>query len=323
MALVQVAIYDALVAGEDARRGNLPEEAVAAGAASKVLLYLFPADELRIQDATTSQFGTHHLKGNFARAWFLGQRVGELVVLHGQSDGSDAVFTGTPPAGDCIWTGANPVLPMCGTWKTWITTSGDEFQPEPPYACGSADDLREVEEVYQASLVRTPEQIAIVHKWADLPPPTVWNGYLNARLLRERWAALASARAHAFLNIAMYDAFVCCWNTKYAYWTARPFMRLTGRSPAFTTVITTPNFPSYTSGHSTISGAAGEVMGELFPEEAAFFQAEAEEAALSRFWGGIHFHKDDNEGLVVGKKIGEKVVARMRSDGALPPLADK
>ena len=322
-ALVQVAIYDALVSALDSRRGNLPEAAVAAGAASKVLLYLFPGDETRIQDAATSQFGMHHLKGNFARAWFLGQRVGELVVLHGQSDGSDAVFTGEIPAGDCKWTGTNPVLPMCGTWKTWITTSGDEFLPEPPYACGSADDLREVEEVYQASLVRTPEQIAIVHKWADLPPPTIWNGYLNARLLRERWAALASARAHAFLNIAMYDAFVCCWNTKYTYWTARPFMRLAGRSPAFTTVITTPNFPSYTSGHSTISGAAGEVMGELFPGEIAFFRAEAEEAALSRFWGGIHFHKDDNQGLAVGRKIGEKVVARMRSDGVLPPLADK
>ncbi|MGH8004280.1 MAG: vanadium-dependent haloperoxidase, partial [Limisphaerales bacterium] len=320
-ALVEVAIYDALVAGQDARRGNLPEEAVAAGAASEVLLYLFPGDETRIQDAVTSQFGVHHLRGNFARAWFLGKRVGELVVTYGQNDGSGAVFTGEIPAGDCKWTGGNPVLPMCGTWKTWIITSGSEFLPEPPYPCGSADDLREVEEVYQASLVRTPEQIAIVHKWADLPPPTVWNGYLNQRLLGQRWTALASARAHAFLNVVMFDAFVCCWSTKYTYWTARPFMRLAGRTPAFTTVITTPNFPSYTSGHSTISGGAGEVMAELFPEEMAFFRAEAEEAALSRFWGGIHFHKDDNQGLVVGRKIGARVVERMHRDRSIPVLA--
>ena len=320
-ALVQVAIYDALVAAKDARRGNLPEEAVAAGAASEVLIYLFPGDETRIQDAVTSQFGVHHRRGIFARAWFLGRRVGELVITHGQNDGSDAIFSGTPPSGDCIWTGSNPVLPMCGTWKTWVITSGAEFQPEPPYPCGSVDDLREVEEVYQASFTRTPEQIAIVHKWADLPPPTVWNGYLNQRLLGQRWSALRSARAHAFLNVAMYDAFVCCWKTKYGFWTARPFMRLAGRTPAFTSVITIPNFPSYTSGHSTISGAAGVVMGELFPRERAFFQTEAEEAAISRFWGGIHFHKDDDQGLVVGRKIGAKVVERMHRDGAIPALA--
>jgi len=320
-ALVQVAIYDALVVGYDLRRGGLKEEAVAAGAASEVLLYLFPNDGSRIRDAVTSQFGVHRPRGAFGRSWFLGQAVGKLVVDYGKNDGSDAVFTGTPPSGDCIWTGVNPALPLCGTWKTWIITGGDEFQPEPPYACGSAEDLHEVEEVYEASFNRTPEQIAIVHKWADLPPPTVWNGYLNQRLLSQRWTTLSSARAHAYLNVTMFDAFVCCWNTKYAYWTARPFHRLAGRSPVFTTVITTPNFPSYTSGHSTISGAAGVVMGEIFPSEQAFFQSEAEEAAISRFWGGIHFHKDDDQGLVVGRKIGEKAVEQMHSDGGGPILA--
>lgn len=125
--------------------------------------------------------------------------------------------------------------------------------------------------------------------------------------------ALAAAEAHAYLNCAMYDAFVSCWCTKYAHWTARPSMRLQGRTPAFTTVVPTPNFPTYTSGHSTISGAAAVVMGELFPAERAWFNAEAEEAAISRFYGGIHFHHDDNEGLVVGHQIGERVVERMRS----------
>ncbi len=322
-ALVQVAIYDALVVGHDLRRGGLKEEAVAAGAASEVLLYLFPNDRARIQDAVTSQFGVHRPRGVFARAWFLGQTVGKLVVDYGKKDGSDAVFTGTPPSGDCIWTGVNPVLPLCGTWKTWVIASGDEIQPEPPYACGSPEDLADVEAVYQASFVRTPEQIAIVHKWADLPPPTVWNGYLNQRLLAGRWSTLSSARAHAYLNVTMYDAFVCCWRTKFITytWVARPFQRLAGRSPAFTTVITTPNFPTYTSGHSTISGAAGVVMGELFPSEAAFFEAQAEEAAISRFYGGIHFHHDDDAGLVVGNEIGTKAVARMHSDGGGPILA--
>jgi len=118
----------------------------------------------------------------------------------------------------------------------------------------------------------------------------------------------ASARAHAFLNAAMYDAFVSCWRSKYQYWTARPFQRITG----LVTVVPTPNFPTYTSGHSTISGAATQIMAALFPAESAFFQAQAEEAALSRFWGGIHFHHDDNAGLAVGRQIGDKAVRAMR-----------
>ncbi|MGE5693233.1 MAG: vanadium-dependent haloperoxidase [Candidatus Zixiibacteriota bacterium] len=317
-ALVQVAIYDALVAASDARRGGLKETFVAAGAASEVLLYLFPNDETRIQDAVASQFGNHRLKGNFARAWFLGKRVGELAVDYGKNDGSGAVFTGTPPSGDCIWNGSNPVLPMCGTWKTWIISSGSEIQPPPPYPCGSAADSADLEEVYQVALSRTPEQAEIVHKWADLPPPTIWNDYLNRRLIGQRWDALRSARAQAYLNVTMYDAFVCCWKTKYDFWTARPFMRLGGRTPAFTTVITTPNFPSYTSGHSTISAAAAEVMKELFPDERDFFQREAEEAALSRLWGGIHYQQDNVVGLHIGEKVGTHAVRRMQSDRSFP-----
>lgn len=321
-ALTQVAIYDALVAGRVITRRGLADNALAAGAASEVSFYLFPLDSMHIKEAIANQVDLRHPDLRTLRSWFLGKLVGRLVVIYGQHDGSDAVFPGPQPTGDCIWTGVNPVLPMCGTWKTWITTSGAEFQPEPPYPCGSAQDLLEVEQVYDASLVRTPEQIAIVHKWADLPPPTIWNGYLNDRLISNDWSNLRSARAHAFLNVTMYDAFVSCWRTKYITytWVARPFQRLAGRVPAFTTVITTPNFPTYTSGHSTISAAAAVVMGELFPGEQAFFNAEAEEAALSRFWGGIHFHHDDNQGLVVGRQIGEKTVRIMRHLG-IPVLA--
>lgn len=327
-ALTQVAIYDALVAGRVFRRGDLADNALAAGAASEVSFYLFPLDSARIKDAIAAQVDLSHPSPLILRSWFLGKFVGMLAVLYGKHDGSDAVFPGPPPAPDvCIWTGVNPALPMCGTWKTWITTSGAEFQPEPPYACGSPEDLAEVEEVYNASFVRTAEQIAIVHKWADLPPPTIWNGLLNDRIVSYGLGNLAAARAHAFLNATMYDAFVSCWRTKFITytWVARPFMRLAGRVPAFTTVIPTPNFPTYTSGHSTISGAAAVVMGDIFPAEMSFFESQAAEAAISRFYGGIHFHHDDNQGLVVGHQIGQKTVALMHHEhlDANQQLADQ
>jgi membrane-associated phospholipid phosphatase len=111
--------------------------------------------------------------------------------------------------------------------------------------------------------------------------------------------------------MAMYDAFVSCWRTKYDFWVARPFTR----APGLVTVIPTPNFPSYTSGHSTISAAAAEVLSAAFPDQATFYHEQAAEAALSRFWGGIHFTHDNEQGLLVGARVGEKAAARFRAEG--------
>lgn len=317
-ALVHVAIYDALLAAHVHDRKDLIDRTIAAGAASKVLHYLFPADSTRINELTATQVGADRGRahGRVRRSWALGVRVGLLAVEYGMNDGSGAPFVGPMPTGDGIWTGTNPVLPMCGTWKTWITTSGLEFQPEPPYQFGSHEDSVAVNEVYQISLTRTAEQIAIVHKWADRPPPVIWNGLLNDRITNGG-RTLRSARAYAFLNVAMYDAFVSCWATKYTFWTTRPFQRI----PGLVTVIPTPNFPSYTSGHSTISAAASVVMGKVFPDERAFFATEAAEAAMSRLYGGIHFRRDNDQGSDVGAKIGKKVVRVMRKGRSLPVLA--
>ena len=317
-ALVQVAIHDALVAAYDPRRDKLPDRVVAAGAASRVLAYLFPGDAGPIQTLAEAELTLVSAPaGHVRRAWGLGRSVGRLAVEHGTRDGSDAVFTGTPPSGEGIWTGTNPLLPMCGTWKTWLITSGSEFAPEPPYAFGSPQDLRDMQEVYEISLHRTPEQIAIVHKWADLPPPTIWNGVLNDRILGSGMSAREAARASAFLNATMTDAFIECWACKYKFWIARPFQRI----PGLVTVIPTPNFPSYTSGHSSISAAAAAVMGELFPAEKRDFEAMAQEAALSRLWGGIHFRHDNDQGLAVGANIGELAVEVMRGRPALQVVA--
>ncbi len=311
-ALVHIAIYDALAAADRRDREDLSSRAIAAGAASAVLDYLFPADSAHVDSAARGQLiaDRRHNARRILRSWVLGQRVGQIAVIHGQHDGHAAVFAGPMPTGPGIWTGVNPVLPMCGTWQTWICSSGSEFQPEPPFAFGSARDSADLQAVYQASLNRTPDQIAVVHKWADLPPPAIWNNLLNDRIATGERSALRAARAYAFLNTAMYDAFVCCWQTKYTYWTARPFQRI----PGLTTVIPTPNFPSYTSGHSTISAAAARVMGEVFPAEKDFFAAQAREAAISRLWGGIHYPRDNDQGLAVGQLIGQRVVRVMHKD---------
>lgn len=106
----------------------------------------------------------------------------------------------------------------------------------------------------------------------------------------------------------MYDAGVSTWYTKFKYWTERPFQA----APGLVTEIPTPNFPGYTSGHSTFSGAASVILSEIFPQEKEFYRTCADDANLSRFSGGIHLMQDCEEGLEVGKTIGSKVIEDMR-----------
>jgi membrane-associated phospholipid phosphatase len=81
-------------------------------------------------------------------------------------------------------------------------------------------------------------------------------------------------------------------------------------------LIPTPPFPSYTSGHSTISTAAATVLGHLFPTEAEDLAAKAIEAKNSRLWAGIHFPIDNEVGATGGGMVGRLVAMRARSDGA-------
>ena len=84
--------------------------------------------------------------------------------------------------------------------------------------------------------------------------------------------------------MALHDAAVGCWETKYFYFNPRP----SHMDPDLKSVIGLPNFPSYTSGHSTFSGAGAQVLSYLFPRDERFFQSRADENAASRVWAGIH-----------------------------------
>ena len=120
------------------------------------------------------------------------------------------------------------------------------------------------------------------------------------------WTPPHAARVLALTSVAMADAFICCWDAKYTYWTARPITA----DPSLDVLIPTPPFPSYTSGHSTISAAAATVLGHLFPRDAADLAARAEEAKNSRLWAGIHFPIDNEMGALGGGMIGRLVVMR-------------
>jgi hypothetical protein len=198
---------------------------------------------------------------------------------------------------------------MAGHWKTYILASASEVQPPPPAACQSEEDLKNVQEVIDASNNRTSYQITAVHYWGDNLPPVIWNSILNEEIEKRKLSLFDAASASAYLNVAMYDACISTWYTKYNYWTARPVQRISN----FSTIILTPNFPGYTSGHSTMSASASEVLSELFPDQSENFFSKANQAKMSRLWAGIHFPQDNERGADAGKQIGKIVVKDMRS----------
>ena len=117
-------------------------------------------------------------------------------------------------------------------------------------------------------------------------------------------------RLFARLNIALADAFIAAWDVKYAFWTLRPVTaakKLLGID--WSPVILTPPFPSYVSGHASFSGAASIVLSRYLPEHRLALEAMAEEAAMSRLYGGIHFRFDNEDGLALGRRVGAKVLA--------------
>jgi uncharacterized protein (TIGR03437 family) len=115
--------------------------------------------------------------------------------------------------------------------------------------------------------------------------------------------------------MSLHDAAVACWDTKYYYFNPRPAQM----DPRIKTSIGLPNFPAYTSGHSTFSAAAADVLSYLFPSGREYFNAQAQEAAISRLYGAIHFRSDIEVGLDHGKKVGAYTVRYAQRDGADGP----
>src|SRR5207244_10911326 len=153
------------------------------------------------------------------------------------------------------------------------------------------------------------EQLAIAFKWNDgagtYTPPGHWNDIAGAYIRDARMSEVRAARAFALLNMAMHDAAVGCWGVKFLYFNPRPVQL----DPAIKTVIGLPNFPAYPSGHSTFSAAAATVLSYFFPDASSSFVAMADEAGISRVYGGIHYPTDVQRGKEHGVRIGESVAA--------------
>ena len=173
----------------------------------------------------------------------------------------------------------------------------------------------------------TPEQRAIARFWSDDPmlsptPPGHWISIALQVFKRDKVDIEKQVDVLARLGIAEADAFIGCWQSKFTHNLLRPVTYIKKLiDPSWEPVLITPPFPEFPSGHSTQSGAAAVVLTEMFGENFAFeddthkkdglplrkfasFWAAAEEAGISRLYGGIHFRDAIERGLEQGRCIG-------------------
>jgi membrane-associated phospholipid phosphatase len=300
------------------------EHAAAAEAAAAVLSYLFPTEDTLAFHAMAREAGDSRIVAGAAyrsdvdAGGSIGRAVAARVIARARTDGAALSWTGTVPTAAGLWRPTPnkfvkvPFDANAGSWQTWVMSSGSAYRPLPPPIPGSAAFTRDLTELRTLSVSRTAAQADLARYWATDAPSVIWEKYMLRETAQRGLPPVRAARARALSSVAMYDAFVACWDAKFYYWLQRPI----SADSSLRTVFPTPPFPSYPSGHSTISSAAAEVFAELFPDVAQTYRDKAVEASYSRVYAGVHYRFDVETGDSLGIRIGQAVAARARADGA-------
>ena len=290
--------------------GYPSQEAAIARASVDVLTYYFSSD--------TTFVHQNELAHTQSRIWmgaampsdvYAGQTIGTQVATavtdRLRTDGASEVMSGRVSEQQDKWYSEQQTLPGFGRLKPWTMKSGDQFRAPPPPAIGSAEFKAALAEIREYSDRRSAEQLAIAQYWdlgvGGVSVPGMWDQVALDLAATAGYSEARTARTIALLNMAMMDACIASWDSKYHYLVPRPSMR----DPAITEPLGLPSHPSYTSGHSAFSGAAEGILSVIFPASAAEMHRLAEEASASRWYGGIHYRFDGDAGLRQGRQVAE------------------
>lgn len=346
---------------------------VAYGAAvSTVLKALFQQDNCALEAFLTGlpdgEAKSNGVAWGAAVAWaVLADRAGDGTdasrgLLYGKLDGPMA-WQPTGPFfaaenGPTFKQYGPPLLPGWGRIQPFVVGNARDFRPRPFPRQDSREFLRQLEKVFMwggaTSTYRTEDQAEIAFFWEDGPrgatPPGHWQIIAMDLLQRQGLDLVDQARFMALISLSQADAAIVTWDCKFDLDVLRPetairttvltqdrFARF--HDPDWRTLIPTPPFPAYTSGHSTFSGASARMLAHLLDRDMVSFTGyapdlvnwpmqlkgvrrsftslsqAAEEAGASREYGGIHWEADNTEGLRIGRLIADTVF-----DTALPHL---
>jgi hypothetical protein len=251
----------------------------------------------------------------------------------------------TPPA-------YTPAMePHWNTIRSLVIDSPRQFIPPPPYRFDvtdkNSDYYKEVKKIQNAVDSLTPEQAFIADFWDDNPfklnvsghlmfgtkkfsPGGHWMGIVGIAAKQSGADFPMTVYAYAKTAIALFDAFIQCWNIKYTYNTMRPETVIDKYfDPNWRPHLQTPPFPEYTCGHCTISAASAEALTSVFGDKFAYtdttelefgigkrsypsFRDAAVENESARFYGGIHWDYCTKLSNGMGRKVGDLVVDRLK-----------
>ena len=300
-------------------------------------------------------------KETFLRSLEFGQKVAEAIIQRISSDnyretrgmerfevkmGEPGRWVPTPPDY------ADAVEPHWRRMKTMVLDSPSQCTVgDPPVYSERKNSVfwNELMEVYEGvnKISDEGEEMNILTFWDDNPfvsrhkghlmfqdkkmtPGGHWMAIVRIMSQHENQGLFQAAQSYALTSIALYDAFISCWDTKYRTVRLRPETVISSHiEKDWHPHLVTPPFPAYTSGHSTISAAAAEIVTHIFGDQVPFtdstelefglpvrsfksFREAALEASLSRVYAGIHFRSDCDKGNEQGSKVGKLVLSKLK-----------
>ncbi|EFC36796.1 predicted protein [Naegleria gruberi] len=231
-----------------------------------------------------------------------------------------------------------PLLPHWSTVKPFVIQNASLYDQGPPPPIDSPIFEKDYNETLhfgrEDSSVRTQDQRKIALFWADGAGTSTSLGHwliILQNIIRNQNIKDTFRISTLFkvLTITMADAAIVCWNHKYKYNAFRPITVITEReSNEWSPLLSTPAFPEYSSGHSTLSAAASTVLSLLFGSDEISFESVSEglihtirkftklseaakEAGKSRIYGGIHFEYANQAGFGSGIAIAQTVFHKL------------
>ncbi|MFZ1524249.1 MAG: vanadium-dependent haloperoxidase, partial [Saprospiraceae bacterium] len=285
------------------------------------------------------------------RSVAFGKKVADVVYDYSKGDGGHEAYLepfqkpyAIPTDAYCwVPTGSvkDPLSPRWGNNRPFMDVNVEKTKVPMPVVFSESKDsefYREAIATYNQVKNNTTEQVEIAKYWSDDPfatcTPAGHTFNILTQILFEEKATLAKTSvAIARLGIAENDAFIACWKGKYDHVLLRPVTYINRHiDPAWKTILGTPPFPAYTSGHSCEMGAGSRVLSAMFTKGDGNFQftdysqlkygfyarsfsnfdVMAEECANSRLYGGIHYPMDNSKGLQLGRAIGDNVNKRLK-----------
>jgi hypothetical protein len=322
-------------------------DATVAAAAHRLLTDFYPRQTRRIDRERDLALITVRTGTARNRGLTLGKYVAERMLAWRRTDGSNLKreYRASPGVGNWQPTLPRfdaPLYPHWGGVTPFGITDTSKFRPSPPPPLASTEYTEVFDEVKTLgglnSAKRTADQSIIAWFWeggaGTCTPPGQWNLIAQEAALEHGNSLPENARLFALLNIALADAGIACWDCKFrfSYWRPITAIRLADRTSNLDTkpdarwqpLLHTPPFPSYTSGHSTFSGAGATILAKFFGTDQMPFSTASDsipgtirsyksfweaalEAGKSRIYGGIHYECDNRAGLAVGKAVAEEV----------------